>query len=398
MVFKKNYGLEEYLKFYTDTSYTKNFLLEEERFEDKVILKLNEKSGWESECSTIFFQTRPLYLIWKGFSCLIVSIVSIALLIMLIKARYNRYIQSRFFSPYISTILFFLGSTIRLAFVLASFDNHELNLMTTAILIFVFSLYSLQTIRYFLCRWFYKRYYESDRKETFWFKIISSKTTYILFSIGLLLVESILIYLISIINDIGLRNDVLDYLTLAAFAGLIILSLTATTLYLIVNRSTIRQLGSLKKVLKWYFVYDDTFKYHGELITVVITAIGGLAFFLLSYINGLYMSVEYFMPVRSMMASHIAGYALYGLSKTFFEVCLVCFEPGYLLLMYWYDLRQPVLEFEGLKELKAEMDIFLAYKTHNVSCIDIMKKFLVNEFRAELLELYLFVTKNNHFN
>ena len=44
------------------------------------------------------------------------------------------------------------------------------------------------------------------------------------------------------------------------------------------------------------------------------------------------------------------------------------------------------------------MDIFLAYKTHNVDCIYIMKKFLVNEFRAELLELYLFVTKNNHFN
>ncbi|EFC41113.1 predicted protein [Naegleria gruberi] len=397
IVFKKNTGLQEFVKFSRNESYTAPFLKEEQLFEVVQIFNLTQSHGWEKECNAAFFQTRPFYNIWKGISCFIVALVCIGLLVMLVKARRNRYIQSRFFSPYFSTVLFFLVSVLRFGFVMASFDNYYMNLVMTAVLVLVFSLYTLQTVRYFLCRWFYKKYYESERKETFWFRIISSKITYIICSILLIGFEVILIYLVSGIADTTLKNDILDYLTIGAFAVMIFLSLSSTTLYLLTNRGIIKQLGSFTKVVKWYFVYDDTFKYHAEFLAVIITALAGILYFALSLINGSYMSEVYFLPVTNMMATHIIGYSLYGISKTLFEVCLVCFEPGYLILIYWYESRQPALEFEGLKQLKSEMEFFFAHKVDDVLCVDIMKRFLAAEFRAELLEVYIFVSKNSNF-
>ncbi|EFC38223.1 predicted protein [Naegleria gruberi] len=396
VVFKRSIGLQEFVKYSNNQSYSRSFILEEQQFEMSQTFKLIQSHGWESDCDSAYFQTRPLYNIWKGISCLIVALVCVGLLIMLIIARKNRYIQSRFFSPYFSTILFFIASSLRFGFVVALADNYYMNLVMTAILILVFSLYTLQTVRYFLSRWFYKKYYESERKETFWFRFISSKFTYVICSVLVIGIEIIVIYLASDIEDFSIKNDVLDYLTVAAFAVMIILSLGSTVLYLLANRVIIKQLGSFVQVVKWYFLYDDTFKYHAEFFTVIITAISGVLYFLLSWINNNYMS-KFFLPVSNMLATHIVGYAMYGISKTIFEVCLVCFEPGYLLFIYWHEYHQPAIEFEGLKQLKSEMEMFFANTIDEIPCVDIMKRFLTAEFRAELLEIYFFINNNNSF-
>ena len=352
---------------------------------------------WDDQCDEVYFQPRSFYYIWKVVSCFIVSVVCILLLIGLCIGRKTIYIQARFITPYISTVLFLCSNLATLIADLASFDSVDMDRMTSSVLIFIFSIYSFQTLRYFLCRLFYNSFYKDTGKATLWFKIVSSKITYVVVSIVIAIVETGVFYSITYMHNYIDENTLMDYLTFAAFGILILFSFTSILFFLYMNRKIIYKLRQVKKVVRWFFTYEDIFRYHGEFVTMLITAFFGIIYFVLSMINADYMTA-YFLPNTNMMVSHVFGYALFGISKIFFEVSLACFEPGYLLFLYWRDSVTPIIEFEGLKEMKIEMEVFLATTFDGVDInIDLMKRFLTQEFRAELLQLYLFVHNNSDF-
>jgi len=348
---------------------------------------------WHPECEANYYRNRSVYYIWRLISFVINTPLSIVLFFSLFFIRTNYYVVSRSVVPYVSCIAVLLHNSVNITIsALYAESIYDTAFINFAVVV-VFSMHIVQIVRYFICRIVYTR--TGNRYvNSFWFKALFSRVTPIVVVVIIIIVESTLFALLLSFFDYVV---IIDYVVIASFAIMFLVAVSGIVFYTIQNRKTLKKLASPSKILRWYFFYDDTFRYHGELLIITLTLLSGLMSWVLGAINGEYLSKLPFLPIAKMNVSHNIGYALYGISKIVFETLFVAFEPAYLLLIYLIEKNMKV-EHVNDDELENEIAVFLATSFSDLKCTDLMRRYLMNEFRTELLDLYLYIQKNAQFN
>jgi len=369
---------------------------------DYYYIKLFDEEGkpnhvWHPECDANYFRTRAVYYIWKMLAFSLNAFLCVIVLLGLISIKNKYYVRSRSIVPYISSALLLIHNIVNIVLsALYAEPTYDTLIMNTVIIV-VFSIQIAQIIRYFICRLAYSKVGIRQEKPL-WFRILFSRLTPIIVVIVIVIVEGAIFVIVANTTEGNFYFELLDNVVVAFFVILFLVAVIGITIYVVQNRRVLKRLGSIRRIFRWYFYYDDTFRYHGELFVIVLTLLSGLVFWLLSMINGTYFSHKPALPVSYMNMMHIIGYSLYGVSKIVFDTLLVGFEPAYLILISLFERSNSQKQSINDKELLNEIELFLASHVGDLSCMDLMKRYLATEFRSELLDIFLFIRKTTQFD
>ncbi|EFC40910.1 predicted protein [Naegleria gruberi] len=347
---------------------------------------------WDPQCDDLTYNSRPQYYIWKLIAISIGLVDFSTVLILLICRRKHRIIQSRFIIPYFTSCMYILQGITNIFLNVFYYDPEWDALIEELVLIVVMSLHLLQGMRYYISRLMYSRFY--SKRDGILMKILLSKVYFLIAIISVLILEAIVVAVIMTNLPYVDMVDFYTYFSIICGISYLILLGIGMTVHIIVNFKFARKLKSAKQIFRWFFLHDDSFGYNGEfLVFVVIYILAGL-FFLLSSLSGGYLTSTLYVstrPISKLYLNNGFGYALYGCGKILFTVGY-SLQLWFLVIMTFFKKEK---EKTDIQQLKEEMDIFFSKSFNDGSvCIEIMKRFLVLEFKLELLEIYIFLSQH----
>ncbi|EFC37952.1 predicted protein [Naegleria gruberi] len=345
---------------------------------------------WDSQCDDYTYSSRAQYFIWK-MAALVFGLVEYSIMfILLIIKRKHRVIESRFIIPIFSMGVYILRCLINIALNIAYYDPEFDTLIEHLVIVLVMSLHMLQGIRYYLSRFFYSKYY--SKRDSVIMKILLSKIS-ILIEMVLVIVCEVAVVSVLVIYSFNDIPPISNALAVSCCVGYFILLSIGVIAHFCSNIEFVKKIKRPKQIFKWFFIHDDPFGYNGEFLILTFLLIVAGIHYGLSEISGGYLTLEPMdgtRPINRMYLNNGFGYFLYGSSKILLTLSYGL-QSIFLISLTFRKVETPKYD---LKEQKEEMDLFLSKVFQDgTSCVEIFKRFLITEFKMELLEIYTFLTK-----
>ncbi|EFC49270.1 predicted protein [Naegleria gruberi] len=348
---------------------------------------------WESQCNDLTYNTRSQYYIWKLIAISIGALEFSIILILLFYRRKHIILESRFIIPHFSTCMYILQCVVNIILNVIYYDPKWDTMIEELVLIIVMSLHLLQGCRYYASRLFYSRFY--SKRDGLMMKILLSKIPFLIAIVTVVLLEGGIVTALIIKVPITEISTFYDSISIVCGVSYMILLGIGLLAHFISHFKFVRKLRKPKQIMKWFFLYDDAFGYNGEFLVFVIIWILAGIHFVISEICGDYLTISLYDETRPLSKKYLNngfGYALYGITKI---MSTMGFGLQYLFLITMTFVKKRKFDKSDFRHQKDEMDMFISKIFNDGSiCVEILKRFLMAEFKLELLEIYLFLTEN----